>query len=175
MSWSWALVIIQLLEDFPWPQKSVGVQLLDISFFISKLEKKSLLPPPPIPPMLRACELSFENRQNTPVPADNEIAYCSFWWVFLSLKWCTTWLIWKISVSLFCATVLLVFVKVNEEELMNINFNTASASKSSGSTLYDLSGSVELVHAWSEKETDTGSHPDGHQVPCLYVRPLASI
>lgn len=32
--------------------------------------------------MLRACELSFENRQNTPVPADNEIAYCSFWWVF---------------------------------------------------------------------------------------------
>lgn len=125
--------------------------------------------------MLRACELSFENRQNTPVPADNEIAYCSFWWVFLLLKWCTTWLIWKISVSLFCATVLLVFVKVNEEELMNINFNTASASKSSGSTLYDLSGSVELVHAWSEKETDTGSHPDGHQVPCLYVRPLASI
>lgn len=32
------------------------------------------------------------------------------------------------------------------------DFNTASASKSSGSTSHDLSGSVELVHAWSQRE-----------------------
>lgn len=68
MSWSWALVIIRLLEDFPWPQKSVGVQLLDISFFISKLEKKSLLPPPPIPPDASCMRTFFWKQTEYPSP-----------------------------------------------------------------------------------------------------------
>lgn len=105
MSWSWALVIIQLLEDFPWPQKSVGVQLLDISFFISKLEKKSLLPPPPSPRcFVHANFLLKTDRipQSRPTTRSRIIRFG----VFFLLKWCTTWLIWKISVSILCNSAL---------------------------------------------------------------------
>lgn len=56
----------------------------------------------------------------------------------------------------------LVFVKVNEEELMNINFNIVFVFKLSGLILYDLLGLVELVYVWFEKEIDMGFYLDGY-------------
>lgn len=56
----------------------------------------------------------------------------------------------------------LVFVKVNEEELMNINFNIVFVFKLSGLILYDLLGLVELVYVLFEKEIDMGFYLDGY-------------
>lgn len=81
---------------------------------------------------------------------------------FLLLKWCIIWLIWKILVFLFCVVVFLVFVKVNEEELMNIDCNIVFVFKLSGLILYDLLGLVELVYVLFEKEIDMGFYLDGY-------------
>lgn len=56
----------------------------------------------------------------------------------------------------------LVFVKVNEEELMNIDCNIVFVFKLSGLILYDLLGLVELVYVLFEKEIDMGFYLDGY-------------